>query len=177
MKENKIKWKCRYAPSLGSLENTPENIWGTEEYGLGGSDHSNFPTVFFGLYGLPDFYTLWRHKGRKCILWAGTDITNFLKGYWLDGEGKITMDPKPLAAWIKENLESKVRHLKKMVSEENGNSGTYEIGQRRGLIDAFEYCIEELKKYPRWVFIVREIGFVLLGMCIGALFTIAAFKF
>lgn len=93
--QKNIKWRCRVAPSLGALEGTPNEVWGTLPYG----DLSD-PSVFFGLYGLPDFYTLWRHKGPKFILWAGSDIRHFVNGYWLDAIGEIQINPRPFAAWI-----------------------------------------------------------------------------
>lgn len=104
--QEEIKWKCRWSPTLGELESTAEEIWGTEEYEGDRDD----PTVFFGLYGLPDFYTLWRHRGPKCILWAGTDIIHFINGYWLDNAGKIKIDPDALAKWIDEECDSFVEN-------------------------------------------------------------------
>ena len=77
-----MKWQCKWSPTLGELEATHQEVWGTSDYV---SDET--PTVFFGLYGLPDFYALWRHKGRKCILWTGSDIRHFRDGYWLDEKG------------------------------------------------------------------------------------------
>lgn len=100
------RWQCRTAPSLGGgFAGRPNDVWETKVY-----DNDTDPTVFFGLYGLPDFYALWRHKGRKAILWAGSDITHFLNGYWLDDKGKCRLDPKPLAEWIAENCESYVEN-------------------------------------------------------------------
>lgn len=99
-------WQCRTAPTLGSgFAGTPNKVWGTKNY-----KNDEDPTVFFGLYGLPDFYALWRHKGQKAILWAGSDITHFKKGYWLDDKGRIRLDPKALASWIQENCESYVEN-------------------------------------------------------------------
>lgn len=98
-------WQCRYAPSLGALEDTPQNVWGTDAY----IDQEQ-PTVFFGLYGLPDFYTLWRHKGRKAILWAGSDIQHFLKGYWLDDMGVMKLRAFDLAPWIDTYCENYVEN-------------------------------------------------------------------
>lgn len=94
------------APSLGALEDTPEKVWGTPEY----EGDKDAPTVFFGLYGLPDFYTLWRHKGKKWVFWAGTDITHFKNGYWLDEKGSIRVTPLPLALWINKECESWVEN-------------------------------------------------------------------
>lgn len=96
-----MKWQIKYAPSLGPLEDTPNNVWGTKPYL---DEFQN--TVFFGIYGLNDFYELWRHKGRKAILWAGSDIRHFINGYWLDEEGKIRIEPEALARWINENCEN-----------------------------------------------------------------------
>ena len=99
------KWQCRYAPSLGALEDTPGNIWGTEEYESG-----ERPTVFFGLYGFSDFYALWKHKGEKAILWAGSDIRHFEDGYWLDEKGSITIPPYTLGKWINKYCENWVEN-------------------------------------------------------------------
>lgn len=103
-----MKWKCRYAPSLGALERTHQEVWGTEEY-VPEKDLYE-PVVFFGLYGLPDWYLLWRHKGKKAVLWAGSDIKHFLNGYWLDGEGNIKIDPKGLAVWLNWHCDNYVEN-------------------------------------------------------------------
>jgi len=89
---------CRWAPSLGRLEESSDMVWGTKPYNPD-TDIMD-PTVFFGLYGLPDFYALWRHKGPKFVFWAGTDIVHFQNGYWLDAVGEVKMEPQPLAEWI-----------------------------------------------------------------------------
>lgn len=102
-----MSWKIRIAPSLGDgFAGTPYEAWGVEEYEGDRDD----PTVFMGLYGLPDFYTLWRHKGRKCILWCGSDIQHFLNGYHLDPEGKIRIHPIQLSSWIDTYCESYVEN-------------------------------------------------------------------
>lgn len=99
-----MKVQCRIAPSLGAgFEGTPETAWGTIPY-----TDPNAPAVFWGLYGLPDFYALWRHKSEdlegniipRYVLWCGSDVVHFKKGYWLDNEGLIRLDPKPLAKWL-----------------------------------------------------------------------------
>ncbi len=111
LEQKREKWLCRWSPTLGALEETASNIWGTWDYEASYFSKSfPVPCVFFGIYGLPDFYTLWRHKGRKCILWAGTDILHFLNGYWLDVLGHIKLDPLALAQWINSNCESYVEN-------------------------------------------------------------------
>jgi hypothetical protein len=99
------KWQCRWSPTLGELESTHQEVWGTDEY-----RSIDKPTVFFGLYGFPDFYVLWRHRGRKAILWTGSDIRHFIKGYWLDDEGRIKVSVMPFAQWIRESCESWVEN-------------------------------------------------------------------
>lgn len=96
------------APSLGALEDTPENIWGTKPYNP--ETDLDKPCVFFGLYGLPDFYALWRHRGKKWILWAGSDITHFNSGYWLDDVGIIRLERWGMGEWINNNCESWVEN-------------------------------------------------------------------
>jgi hypothetical protein len=105
-----MKWKYRYAPSLGELEGDPQDVWGTERSVKYELVDTETPTVFFGLYGLNDFHTLWRHEGPKAILWAGSDIRHFANGYWLDDKGDIRVDPWPLADWISKNCESYVEN-------------------------------------------------------------------
>lgn len=93
------------APSLGELEGTHQEVWGTVDY----TDPQQ-PCVFFGLYGFNDFFTMWRHAGRRAILWAGTDITHFRNGYWLDHGGSIRLDYEALAKWIDQNCENYVEN-------------------------------------------------------------------
>lgn len=104
--------KIRVAPSIGELERTFEEAWNLETYNP--ETDKNEPTVFAGLYGLPDFYSLWRHKRKKYVWWAGSDIRHFKKGYWLDEKGKIKIESKFFAKWINrycENwVENKVEH-------------------------------------------------------------------
>lgn len=117
MQEDNL-WQCRWSSTLGALEATHQEIWGTKDWYL--ENHLNEvetslkPTVFFGLYGLPDFYTLWRHQGRKCILWAGTDLIHFKNGYWLDDKGDIRLTSVGtqggIAAWIDTYCESYVEN-------------------------------------------------------------------
>lgn len=101
----KERWRCRTSNTLGALEGTPEEAWGVDAY-----SNDETPAVFFGLYGLPDFYDLWRHEGRKAILWCGSDILNFVRGYWLDFQGNIKLCPKGMAKWIMKNCESWVEN-------------------------------------------------------------------
>lgn len=97
--------QARIAPSLGALEGTHQEVWGTTDY-----VDQDEPVVFFGLYGLPDFYKLWRHKGKKYIIWAGSDIRHLIDGYWLDEHGQIRLENKRLAEWVNKNCESWVEN-------------------------------------------------------------------
>lgn len=131
------RWQCRTAPSIGALEDTPDNIWKTKPYLDEFQD-----TVFFGIYGLNDFYTLWRHKGRKCILWAGSDIQHFLLGYWLDDEGKMRVHPTQISSWIDTYCESFVENEVEQVALRS-------VGIRSKVVPSFLGKIEDYEvSYP-----------------------------
>lgn len=105
MQEEKVNF-YRWAPALGTFQDSPENIWGVKPF----DPSSTEPCVFCGLYGLPDFFALWRYKGKKLIWWTGSDIRHFMNGYWLDEYGYIRISPRPLATWIRKNCESWVEN-------------------------------------------------------------------
>lgn len=96
----------RWAPALGTFQDSPEKIWGVKPY----DPESLEPCVFCGLYGLNDFHALWRYKGKKYIWWTGSDIRHFINGYWLDDRGDIRVSAKPIATWIRKNCESWVEN-------------------------------------------------------------------
>lgn len=103
------KAKVRIASSLGDgFAGTFQEAWGLESYNP--TTDNDKPCVFVGLYGLPDFYALWRHKGKKYIFWCGSDILHFNGGYWLDDKGEICLDYIPLAEWINKNCENYVEN-------------------------------------------------------------------
>lgn len=93
------------SPTLGALEDTPDHTWGTKPYLDEFQD-----TVFMGLYSLKDFNMLWNHKGRRAILWCGSDIMRFISGWWLDVEGSIKIDPEAFARWINSNCDNYVEN-------------------------------------------------------------------
>lgn len=99
------RWQARISPTLGALEDTADNVWRTKPY----LDQFQ-PTVFMGVYSLKDFIKLWEHRGRKCILWCGSDIPRLIAGYWLSDDGSIRVDPEPFAQWINKNCESYVEN-------------------------------------------------------------------
>jgi len=137
------QWQCRIAPSLGGgFAGTPNEAWGTVDYTV-----NEGPTVFFGMYGLPDYYHLWKHEGPKAILWAGSDIRHFINGYWLDAKGENRMDPAPFAKWIIANADS-------YVENEVEHKALWEFGidakivpSFLGNIDDYEVSYEPNKKY------------------------------
>lgn len=103
------EWRLRVAPSLGGgFAGSPYDVWNIKEYNPDIDSDKNL--CAFGLYGLPDFYALWRHKGRKAILWAGSDIKHFVNGYWLEDGGGIRMSPYALATWINKYCENWVEN-------------------------------------------------------------------
>ena len=129
-----MKWQCRIAPSLGGgFAGTPNEVWGTVDY-----ENDQDQTVFFGLYGLPDFFALWRHRGKKAILWAGSDIRHFIGGYWLDTKGDIRINSASLAKWIEENCQS-------YVENEIEQKILRRMGVRSQVIPSF---LGDVKNYP-----------------------------
>lgn len=100
-----MKWQLRTSPTLGALEDTGDNIWHTKPY----LDEFQ-PTVFMGCYSLRDFITIWNHKGRKAILWCGSDIPRLTQGYWLDSEGNNRIEPEAICQWLNENCENYVEN-------------------------------------------------------------------
>ena len=128
------KWQCRIAPSLGGgFEGHPNKVWGTKDY-----TNDQEPAVFFGLYGLPDFYTLWKHKGKKAILWAGTDILHFKNGYWLeDGAHGIKLDPKPLAEWINKHCDNYCENHREQATLKNHGIDAKVVPSFLGDVNAF----------------------------------------
>lgn len=79
-------YHCRWAKSLGELENTHQEIWGTKEYRFPRDIYK--PTVFFGLYDIRDYLALRLHRGKKYVLWAGSDIENLANDF-LFNNGKL----------------------------------------------------------------------------------------
>lgn len=77
---------CNYAESLGALEGTPEEVWGTPKYDW--RKHLYEPVVFFGMYDARQYFSLWRHRGKKYVLWAGSDIRNLSEGFAFN-DGKL----------------------------------------------------------------------------------------
>ena len=96
------KWQCRISPTLGDgFAGTPNKVWGTKDY-----KDLETPTVFFGCYGLPDLMVVRQHKGRKAILWAGTDVTYLINGYWLDDKGEFRLDPFVTGRFLNKTCEN-----------------------------------------------------------------------
>lgn len=101
--------KIRVSPTVGGgFERSFEEAWGLETYNP--ETDKNEDCVFIGVYGLPDFYTLWRHKGKKYIFWCGSDIRHLHNGYWLDDVGNIRLNSNNIAKWISLNCESWVEN-------------------------------------------------------------------
>lgn len=151
--------KCRWAPSLGKLEGTAEEVWGTAPYNP--ETDIEKPCVFFGLYGLPDFYALWRHEGKKWILWAGSDIRHFLGGYWLDEAGEVLIEPSPLATWIRRNCESWVENDAEKKALEDVGIESSVCPSFLGNVDNF--TPQEISEEPRYYSSVSGNDFGLYG--------------
>ncbi len=123
------QWQCRWSPTLGSLEEGHQEVWGTDDY-----TDTERPTVFFGLYGFPDFYVLWRHKGRKAILWCGTDIIHFVNGYWLDDKGSIKLEPKGVWGGLAGYIDTYCENYVENAVEQNALA---QMGIRSTIVPSF----------------------------------------
>lgn len=132
--ENKEQWECRWSPSLGELESTAEEVWGTHRYISGGMS----PKIFFGVYGLPDFYEIWRQKARKAILWAGSDIIHLKNGYWLEDGGSIRLSHRPIATWLNKHCENYCENAVEAMALQ-------ELGIKAEVIPSF---LGDINKFP-----------------------------
>ena len=150
--------KYRWAPSLGEFESSPEKVWGVEPCDPNGTD----PCVFCGLYGLPDFYALWRYKGKKYVWWAGSDIRHFINGYWLDDKGDIRVTARPLAAWINKNCESWVENSVERKALEKLGIGSFVCPSFLGDVNEFKPTLKRTDK-KRYYASVSGNDFVLYG--------------
>jgi hypothetical protein len=152
------RWQCRTAPSLGGgFAGTPADVWGVRDYNNLYGD-----TVFFGMYGLPDFYAMWRHEGRKAILWAGSDITHFVNGYWLDDKGEIWLDNKGMAAYINRKCENYVENVVEALALEKVGIQAQVVPSFLGNVGDFELCYKPSNK-PKYYTSVSGDDFELYG--------------
>lgn len=92
--------QARIAPSLGALEGTHNEVWGTTDY-----VSQDEPTVFMGLYSLNDFNVLRNHRGKKYIFWCGSDLRHLDMHYWIDEIGEFRIDPWQITPWLKAHCE------------------------------------------------------------------------
>ena len=135
------QWQCRWSPTLGELESDALSVWGTPPYNP--EADLNEPCIWFGLYSLRDFYSIWRHKGKRAILWCGSDITHFINGYWLDDKGRIRINSAPLAKWINENCDSYVENNVEM-------EALKKLGIRSKVCPSFLGKVEDYSVSYKW---------------------------
>lgn len=123
--------KCRVAPSLGALEGTHQDAWGTEEYVWW--KHRNEPTVFFGLYDLRDYLALFWHRGKKWVLWAGSDVRSLSAGFAFN-DGKLK--------WLSKALRGSLTHwiLKVVSGAENWVENAWEGSQLGEMGVSWQEC-------------------------------------
>lgn len=152
----------RWSPTLGGgFAGTPEEVWGTLPYNS--DKHINEDVVFCGLYGLPDFYALWRHKGKKYVWFCGSDITHFINGYWLDTRGSIKLSPHALATWINKNCESWVENEVEAKALSKVGIKTKICPSFLGNVDNFKPQETYLHQAPRYYSSVSGNDFKLYG--------------
>ena len=127
--------ECRVAPSLGALESTHQEAWGTTEY-----ESRNEPTVFFGLYDMRDYIALWRHSGKAWVLWAGSDLENLAKGF-IFNDGKLHTLSKILRgnSWLMPTLRKATHYVEN--SHELGR--LVQVGLDGSIVPSFLGKIED----------------------------------
>ena len=134
---------CRWAPSLGSLANTHQEVWGTKEYNLA---HIFEPTVFFGMYDLRDYLALWLHKGKKWVLWAGSDILNLKSGF-IANDGKLKLLSMLLKDKFKPFILSILKNANHWVENEKEQQALLEEGIPSNISPSFLGKIEDYPLY------------------------------
>jgi len=135
MAKSDIKWQCRIAPSLGGgFAGTPNDVWGTVDY-----TDINEPCVFFGMYGMKDVEALIEHRGEAAILWAGSDITHLVNGYWLDETGDKRLERVPpifdscdhyVENWVEQRMLKRNGIEAKIIPSFLGNIDDYELQEQ-----------------------------------------------
>ena len=63
-----------------------------------------------------------------------------------------------------ENLESKIKVLKEMQIKE---TDLYKSGKMQGMIEGFEYSLDEVKKLPIWIPITEKVIAIITGVLFG----------
>lgn len=145
--------QCHWSASLGALEATHQEVWGTREY-----VDRNQPAVFFGMYDLRDYLKVWRHKGRKWILWAGSDIRNLASGfifndgklYWLS-KGIGLLRTQNLVAWLLRGAEHWVEN--EWEEKELEKCGLEVTGRRPSYLGKIDLPITYRPKFPMNVYV------------------------
>lgn|SRR3990167_506430 len=105
---------CHWSKSLGELESTAFQVWGTPPYNCWKNRKDNL--IQFGCYDVRDYIKLFLHRGKRFILWAGSDILN-LKNNFLFNNGKFrTISkifsgfPRFLDGWLDKHCENWVEN-------------------------------------------------------------------
>lgn len=130
---------CRIAPSLGELEADHTEVWGTFEYT---SNDLNQPTCFFGLYDLRDYLALRRHRGKKWILWAGSDLENLRHGF-IFNDGKLRLLSKIFRGIFRTWLIKVLRTADHYVEDEDEAMKLMAFGIESKIVPSFLGKIED----------------------------------
>jgi len=128
------EWCCRVAPSLGELESTHQEVWGTKDYNYKEDKYKS--TVFFGLYDLRDYLSVWRHRGEKAILWAGSDIENLINGFVFN-DGKLRLISRLFGGLPKFLMDSIKYDCQHYVEDKDEYQKLERIGIKSRIIPSF----------------------------------------
>lgn len=158
--EEKSEWRLRIASSLGGgFAGSAFDVWGLGEYNP--SIDKEKSLISFGCYGVRDLQAVIPHKGKKAILWCGSDIRHALNGYWLDGKGESKLDPIRVGAWLGQTCDHYVENeLEKIALASIGITATV-IPSFLGNVD--DYPVQKLDSKPRFYTSVSGDDFELYG--------------
>ena len=92
--------KIRTSGSIISFKEGAENTFGLKEWQ--GIDDPDQELLFFGLYHERDYDVFDCFKGKKSVLWAGTDITRLLEDY----ERKRVIKNNPCDHYCENEIEA-----------------------------------------------------------------------
>lgn len=142
MQESKQQeYCCWWSPSIGELEGTHQEVWGTKQYDS--KTDLKKPCVFFGIYHAGHFEDLYAHKGKKYILWAGSDLRNMQDGLAF-GEAGFKEWPRKfpgitnlMMRWIIYNCESWVENTWERKVLKSFNIKSYVCPSFLGDIDVY----------------------------------------
>ncbi len=80
-----MSYTLRVSGSIEPFRQKALDTWGIQERDRVADIRTH--SVFFGMYHIGDYASFVRHRGKRSVLWAGSDINNLTRGYaFSDGD-------------------------------------------------------------------------------------------